>query len=83
MKKTIFSLALGTFGLGMAEFGIMGVLPDMAHDVGISIPAAGNMIAWYAFGVVIGAPIMALLSGRFSLRLACRRSQTPPPDVRR
>ncbi|MGY8152372.1 MFS transporter AraJ, partial [Klebsiella pneumoniae] len=56
MKKTIFSLALGTFGLGMAEFGIMGVLPDMAHDVGISIPAAGNMIAWYAFGVVIGAP---------------------------
>ncbi|VFS43412.1 MFS transport protein AraJ [Serratia liquefaciens] len=57
MKKTIFSLALGTFGLGMAEFGIMGVLPDMAHDVGISIPAAGNMIAWYAFGVVIGAPI--------------------------
>ncbi len=39
----------------MAEFGIMGVLPDMAHDVGISIPAAGNMIAWYAFGVVIGA----------------------------
>ncbi len=34
----------GTFGL-MAEFGIMGVLPDMAHDVGISIPAAGNMIA--------------------------------------
>ncbi len=45
MKKTIFSLALGTFGLGMAEFGIMGVLPDMAHDVGISIPAAGNMIA--------------------------------------
>lgn len=68
MKKTIFSLALGTFGLGMAEFGIMGVLPDMARDVGISIPAAGNMIAWYAFGVVIGAPIMALLSSRFSLK---------------
>ncbi|STU71573.1 MFS transport protein AraJ [Klebsiella variicola] len=46
----------------------MGVLPDMAHDVGMSIPAAGNMIAWYAFGVVIGAPIMALLSSRFSLK---------------
>ncbi len=45
-----------------------GVLPDMAHDVGMSIPAAGNMIAWYAFGVVIGAPIMALLSSRFSLK---------------
>jgi DHA1 family arabinose polymer transporter-like MFS transporter len=38
MKKTIFSLALGTFGLGMAEFGIMGVLPDMARDVGYPFP---------------------------------------------
>lgn len=68
MKKTIFALALGTFGLGMAEFGIMGVLPELAHDVGISIPAAGNMISWYAFGVVIGAPIIALFSTRFSLK---------------
>ena len=57
MKKTIFSLALGTFGLGMAEFGIMGVLTELAHDTGISIPSAGNMISFYAFGVVIGAPI--------------------------
>jgi DHA1 family arabinose polymer transporter-like MFS transporter len=38
MKKTIFSLALGTFGLGMAEFGIMGVLTELAHDTGISPP---------------------------------------------
>lgn len=68
MKKTIFSLALGTFGLGMAEFGIMGVLPEIARDVGISIPAAGNMISWYALGVVIGAPVMALFSSRFSLK---------------
>lgn len=68
MKKTIFSLALGTFGLGMAEFGIMGVLPEIAHDVGISIPAAGNMISYYAFGVVIGAPVMALFSSRYSLK---------------
>ncbi|MEB6409043.1 MULTISPECIES: MFS transporter AraJ [Enterobacter] len=68
MKKTIFSLALGTFGLGMAEFGIMGVLTELAHDTGISIPSAGNMISFYAFGVVIGAPIVALFSGRFSLK---------------
>lgn len=68
MKKTIFSLALGTFGLGMAEFGIMGVLPEVAHDVGISIPVAGNMISYYACGVVIGAPVMALISSRFSLK---------------
>ncbi|MCY0774808.1 MFS transporter AraJ [Enterobacter cloacae complex sp. 2022EL-00788] len=69
MKKTIFSLALGTFGLGMAEFGIMGVLTELAHDTGISIPSAGNMISFYAFGVVIGAPIVALFSGKFSLKI--------------
>lgn len=68
MKKTIFSLALGTFGLGMAEFGVMGVLTELAKDTGISIPSAGNMISFYAFGVVIGAPIMALFSSRFSLK---------------
>ncbi len=68
MKKTIFSLALGTFGLGMAEFGIMGVLTELAHDTGISIPSAGNMISFYAFGVVIGAPVVALFSSRFSLK---------------
>ena len=68
MKKTIFSLALGTFGLGMAEFGIMGVLTELARDTGISIPSAGNMISFYAFGVVIGAPIVALFSGQFSLK---------------
>ncbi|MFH3209873.1 MFS transporter AraJ [Enterobacter hormaechei] len=68
MKKTIFSLALGTFGLGMAEFGIIGVLTELAHDTGISIPSAGNMISFYAFGVVIGAPIVALFSSKFSLK---------------
>lgn len=68
MKKTVFSLALGTFGLGMAEFGIMGVLTELAHDTRITIPSAGNMISFYAFGVVIGAPIMALVSGKFSLK---------------
>ncbi|KMK09380.1 MFS transporter AraJ [Pluralibacter gergoviae] len=68
MKKTIFSLALGTFGLGMAEFGVMGVLTELARDTGISIPAAGHMISFYAFGVVIGAPVIALFSTRFSLK---------------
>ncbi|MEG0098222.1 MAG: MFS transporter AraJ [Citrobacter sp.] len=68
MKKVIFSLALGTFGLGMAEFGIMGVLTELARDVGITIPAAGHMISFYAFGVVLGAPIIAIFSSRFSLK---------------
>ena len=50
MKKTVFSLALATFGLGMAEFGIMGVLTELANNVGISIPSAGHMISAYAAG---------------------------------
>ncbi|MCS2163867.1 MFS transporter AraJ [Scandinavium sp. H11S7] len=68
MKKVILSLALGTFGLGMAEFGIMGVLTELASNIGISIPMAGHMISWYAFGVVLGAPVIALFSNRFSLK---------------
>lgn len=68
MKKVIFALALGTFGLGMAEFGIMGVLTELARDVGISIPAAGHMISYYAFGVVLGAPIIAMIANRYSLK---------------
>lgn len=68
MKKVILSLALGTFGLGMAEFGIMGVLTELSRDAGISIPVAGHMISWYALGVVIGAPIIALVSNHFSLK---------------
>lgn len=67
-EKSYFSLALGTFGLGMAEFGIMGVLTELARDVGITIPAAGHMISFYAFGVVLGAPVMALFSSRYSLK---------------
>lgn len=53
MKKVIFSLALGTFGLGMAEFGIMGVLTELARDVGITIPAAGHMISFSAMSSLL------------------------------
>ena len=68
MNKVIISLALGTFGLGMAEFGIMGVLTELARDINIPVAAAGHMISFYALGVVIGAPIMALFSHKFSLK---------------
>jgi len=68
MKKVVVSLAMGAFGLGMAEFGMMGVLTELARDVQISLPDAGHMISFYALGVVIGAPVMALVSGKFSLK---------------
>ena len=45
MKKSLLALASGTLGLGIAEFVMMGILPNVAHDLGISIPQAGHFIS--------------------------------------
>lgn len=60
MKKSLIALAFGTLGLGIAEFVMMGILPDVAKDLNISIPAAGHFISAYALGVCAGAPILTL-----------------------
>ncbi|WP_419769109.1 MAG: MFS transporter [Candidatus Marinarcus sp.] len=65
MTKKLLPLALGGLGIGTTEFVIMGLLPDVANDLNISIPVAGHLISAYAFGVVIGAPILVALSARF------------------
>ena len=57
MKKSLIALAFGTLGLGIAEFVMMGILPDVARDLKISIPAAGHFISAYALGVCVGAPV--------------------------
>lgn len=59
-----FALAVGGFGIGTGEFVIMGLLPDVASTYNVSIPQAGHVITAYALGVVIGAPIIAVLSAR-------------------
>lgn len=64
----LFALAMGGFGIGTGEFVIMGLLPDAAHDLHISIPAAGHLISAYALGVVIGAPVLAILGARMAQR---------------
>jgi len=64
----IIALAIGAFGIGVTEFAPMGLLPVIANDLGVSIPAAGLLISAYAFGVVIGAPVMTLTTGRVSRR---------------
>lgn len=64
-KKALFALAMGGFGIGMTEFVIMGILPEVASSLQISIPKAGHFISAYALGVVIGAPTLTLLSGRW------------------
>lgn len=64
-KKSLLSLAVGGFGIGMTEFVMMGILPDVAQDLSISIPTAGHLISAYALGVVIGAPILIMFAGNY------------------
>ncbi|MDP5044382.1 MAG: MFS transporter, partial [Leeuwenhoekiella sp.] len=65
-KKSLIALAIGGFGIGMTEFVMMGILPDVAKDLNISIPQAGHFISAYALGVVIGAPILVAIAGNYS-----------------
>ncbi len=60
MKKSLIALAFGTLALGMAEFAMMGILPYVASDFGISISEAGHLISAYALGVCFGAPVLVL-----------------------
>ncbi|AXV14800.1 MFS transporter [Neorhizobium sp. SOG26] len=62
------ALAVGGFGIGTGEFAIMGLLPDVAATYQVSIPMAGYVISAYALGVVVGAPVIAVLSARLPRR---------------
>lgn len=56
----LLALSLASFAIGTTEFVIMGLLPEVAADLGVSIPTAGWLVSGYALGVAIGAPIMAV-----------------------
>lgn len=58
------ALALGGFAIGTGEFSIMGLMPEVAHGLGVSEPQVGHAISAYALGVVVGAPVLALLGAR-------------------
>ena len=60
MPLALLALAVAAFGIGTTEFVIMGLLPDVARDLAVSIPDAGLLITGYALGVVFGAPILAV-----------------------
>lgn len=63
------SLAMGGFALGTGEFASMGLLPQVAHGVGISIPEGGHVISAYAVGVVVGAPLITVLLAKAPRRV--------------
>jgi len=64
MPVALLALALSAFAIGTTEFVIMGLLPNVAGDLNVSIPSAGWLISGYALGVAIGAPIMAVLTAK-------------------
>ncbi|RRV34239.1 MFS transporter [Pseudomonas sp. o96-267] len=63
------ALALGGFAIGTGEFAIMGLMPNVAADLGVSEPQVGHVISAYALGVVVGAPVLALLGARLPRRI--------------
>ncbi|MGW0517425.1 MFS transporter [Crossiella sp. NPDC003009] len=64
MPIALLALAISAFAIGTTEFVIMGLLPEVAADFGVSIPAAGLLISGYALGVVVGGPLLTALGGR-------------------
>ncbi|MYS91516.1 MULTISPECIES: MFS transporter [Streptomyces] len=66
MPLALLALAIGAFGIGTTEFVIMGLLPEVAGDYGVSIPTAGYLVTGYALGVMFGAPLMTVVGTRIS-----------------
>lgn len=64
MPVALFALAIGAFGIGLTEFVIAGILPQIAAEFAVSIPAAGQMATSYALGVFIGAPLLTIVGSR-------------------
>jgi len=65
---SVIALGVGGFAIGTGEFVIMGLLPEVARGVGVTIPQAGHVISAYALGVVIGAPVLAVLAANWPRR---------------
>ncbi|MER6695668.1 MFS transporter [Streptomyces fimicarius] len=64
MPLALLALAVSAFGIGTTEFVMMGLLPNVADDLGTSVPTAGYLVSAYAIGVVLGAPLLAGLGSR-------------------
>ncbi|MBM6594438.1 MFS transporter [Microvirga pudoricolor] len=64
MPIALFALTIAAYAIGTTEFVIVGLLPTVADDLGISLPLAGLIVSVYALGVTFGAPILTALTGR-------------------
>ncbi len=68
VPRVVAVLALGIFVLGTSEFMITGLLPEMARDLGVSVPQTGYLISAFAIGMIVGAPVMAVSTLRLPRR---------------
>ena len=66
----LLALAAASFGIGTTEFVIMGLLPEMATDLGVGIPTAGLLVSGYALSVTFGSPLVAVALSRLDRRRA-------------
>ncbi|SDH15415.1 Predicted arabinose efflux permease, MFS family [Pseudomonas benzenivorans] len=64
MPIALLALTLSAFAIGTTEFVIVGLLPTIAADLGVSLPSAGLLVSLYALGVAIGAPLLTALTGK-------------------
>ena len=69
MPFAIFMLTFSTFCIGTSEYVIMGLLSEIAKDLNVSIPQAGALVSMYAMGVVVGAPVLAILTMKLSRKI--------------
>ncbi len=68
LVRAVLAMGLGGFSIGTGEFVIMGLLPEVAQNLHVSIPQAGHLISAYALGVVVGAPMLAVLAAHWGRR---------------
>lgn len=64
----LLALAMGGFAIGTSEFVVMGLISDIARGFGVSEPQVGHVVSAYALGVVVGAPLLAILGAKLSRR---------------
>jgi DHA1 family inner membrane transport protein len=70
MPIPLLALAISAFAIGTTEFVIMGLLPEVARDLSVSIPSAGLLVSGYALGVAVGAPLLAVVTSKMPRKLA-------------
>jgi MFS transporter, DHA1 family, inner membrane transport protein len=68
MPLALLALAVATFAIGTTEFVIVGLIPGIANDLGVTVPVAGLLVSLYALSITLGTPVFSALTGRFPRR---------------